>query len=99
MMILPFLSADIYYYIGDSWLAAKYGENPYYTSVQDLQNRGINDEILGKLDYIFNTGANDVYEVTTISNTKVYLPAIKQVIKKVDIKSRKIYVEIMEGLI
>ena len=51
MMILPFLSADIYYYIGDSWLAAKYGENPYYTSVQDLQNRGINDEILDNTGY------------------------------------------------
>ena len=31
-------------YIGDSWLASKYGENPYYTTVQDLQDKGINDE-------------------------------------------------------
>ena len=79
----------------------KLEEDNYY--VKDLIGCDIidikNDEILGKLDYIFNTGANDVYEVTTTSNTKVYLPAIKQVIKKVDIKSRKIYVEIMEGLI
>ena len=46
MMILPFLSSDIYYYIGDSWLCSKYHENPYYTTVKDLQDRGINDEIL-----------------------------------------------------
>ena len=51
MLILPFFSSDIYYYMGDSWLAAKYGENPYYTSVQDLQNRGINDEILDNTGY------------------------------------------------
>lgn len=51
MMILPFLSSDIYYYIGDSWLASKYGENPYYTSVKDLQNSGINDEILNNTGY------------------------------------------------
>ena len=89
-----------YIYISDDTLD-KLEEDNYY--VKDLIGCDIidikNDEILGKLDYIFNTGANDVYEVTTTSNTKVYLPAIKQVIKKVDIKSRKIYVEIMEGLI
>ena len=45
-IILPFLSSDIYYYMGDSWLAAKYDENPYYTTVLDLQKQGINDEIL-----------------------------------------------------
>ena len=51
MIILPYLSSDIYYYIGDSWLAAKYKANPYYTSVTDLQNAGINDEILNNTGY------------------------------------------------
>ena len=46
MLILPFLSSDIYYYIGDSWINAKYNQNPYYTTVKDLQDSGINDEIL-----------------------------------------------------
>ncbi len=57
------------------------------------------DEIIGKVEYIFNTGANDIYEVKRKDNSKVYLPAIKQVIKKVDIEAKKIYVEAMEGLI
>lgn len=57
------------------------------------------DEVVGTLEYVFNTGANDIYEIKRKDNSKVYLPAIKQVIKKVDIKTRKIYVEIMEGLI
>ena len=51
MLTLPTLSSDIYYYIGDSWLSAKYGENPYYTSVNDLQNQGINDTILQNTGY------------------------------------------------
>ncbi len=76
-------------------------EDSYY--VKDLIGLEVIDissnEVFGTLDYVFNTGANDVYEITTTNNTKVYLPAIKQVIKKVDIKARKIYVEIMEGLI
>lgn len=45
-LILPFLSSDVYYYIGDAWLDAKYGENPYYTTVGQLQEAGINDEML-----------------------------------------------------
>lgn len=89
-----------YVYISEDVLD-KLEEDSYY--IKDLIGSEVidikNNEILGTLDYIFNTGANDVYEITTQANTKVYLPAIKQVIKKVDIKTRKIYVEIMEGLI
>lgn len=51
MLILPYLSSDIYYYIGDSWLTAKYNYNPYYTAVSDLQAQGINDEILNNTGY------------------------------------------------
>ncbi len=50
-IMLPFLSSDIYYYIGDSWLSAKYNQNPYYVTVADLQNQGINDEILNNTGY------------------------------------------------
>ncbi len=51
MMILPYLSSDIFYYMGDGWLLAKHKQNPYYTSVADLQNQGINDEILNNTGY------------------------------------------------
>ena len=55
MIILPYLSSDIYYYIGDSWLCSKYHENPYYTTVKDLQDREINDEILNNTGVWKNT--------------------------------------------
>ena len=54
-IMLPILGSDIFYYIGDSWLSAKYGENPYYTTVYDLQQKGINDEILQTTGYWKNT--------------------------------------------
>ena len=54
-MILPMFSSDIFYYIGDSWIAAKYNENPYYTTVKDLQDNNINDEILENTGYWRNT--------------------------------------------
>ena len=75
-------------------------EGTYY--INDILGfcvKTIDNEILGTLNYVFNSGANDVYEVITQDNKKVYLPAIKQVIKKVDIKNKKIYIEIMKGLI
>lgn len=44
--ILFYLMYDIFYYMGDAWLCAEYGENPYYTTVKQLQDRGITDKIL-----------------------------------------------------
>lgn len=75
-------------------------EGSYY--IEDLLGLEIvdmNDNHIGTLKYIWSTGANDVYEVETKEHGNIYLPAIKQVIKKVDIENKKIYVEIMEGLI
>lgn len=49
---------------------------------------------LGKLDDIFNTGANDIYKVG-----EILLPAIKEVIQEIDIENKKIVVHIIKGLI
>ncbi len=76
-------------------------EGYYY--IDDLLGINVIDEktkeIIGTISYVFNTGANDIYEVIRKDNTKVYLPAISQVVKKVDIENKKMYVEIMDGLI
>lgn len=81
-------------------------KNTYY--VADLINLDVyivnsleeisNASYFGKLVYVFNTGANDIYEVKTEKET-VYLPAIKDVILKVDLDEKRIYVKLMEGLI
>ena len=52
------------------------------------------NEFLGKLDDIFNTGANDVYQVG-----KILLPAINDVIKQIDTDNKKIIVHLLKGLI
>ncbi len=51
-------------------------------------------QLLGKLDDIFNTGANDIYQVG-----KILLPAIKDVIKQIDIENKKIIVHLIKGLV
>ena len=79
----------------------KLEEGTYY--IEDLLYSEIIDEetseVIGKLVYVFNTGANDVYEVEREDKSKIYLPAISQVIKQVDIKEKKIFVHLMEGLV
>lgn len=53
----------------------------------------------GKLIDVFQTGANDVYVIKTTVNNEVLIPAIKDVVKDIDIKTKKIVIELMEGLI
>ena len=53
---------------------------------------------IGILKEVFRTGANDVYEIHDNENKSKYIPAIKNVVKSIDIKSKIMIVELMEGL-
>ena len=54
---------------------------------------------LGEVIDVFSTGSNDVYVVKDELGKQVLLPAIKDVIKNVDIENKLITVHLMEGLI
>ena len=56
-------------------------------------------KLLGKVDDIYNTGANDIYVVKDELGKQVLLPGIKEVIKQVDLESEKITVHLIPGLI
>ena len=56
-------------------------------------------KLLGKVDDICNTGANDIYVVKDELGKQVLLPGIKEVIKEVDLESEKITVHLIPGLI
>lgn len=47
--MLPSTSWDVYSYIGNGWVDAHYGENPYYTSVQEVADTYGNDRVTGKV--------------------------------------------------
>ena len=57
------------------------------------------DQHLGMLTNVIETGANDVYEVKFEDGREVLFPAIKQCILNVDMENRKMKVHIMEGLL
>ena len=56
-------------------------------------------ELLGKLEDIYNTGSNDIYVVKNELGKQILLPAIKDVIKEINIENRKIIVHIINGLL
>jgi 16S rRNA processing protein RimM len=56
-------------------------------------------EELGRLTDLIETGANDVYVVTTPDSRELLLPAIPEVIRQVDIPAGIMTVHLLDGLI
>lgn len=54
-------------------------------------------EKLGAIVDIFETGSNDVY-VMKRGSQEVYLPATKEVIKRIDRKAKQMVIHLMDGL-
>lgn len=79
--------------------AVKLSEDSYFivdligVKVESDENR-----ILGTLIDVFSTGSNDVYVVKDEMGKQILLPAIKDVIKQVDIPNKKMIVHLIEGL-
>ncbi len=59
----------------------------------------INNEFIGNIVEVFSTKSNDVYVVKNDLGKEILIPAIKQVIKQVDLDNKKVIIELIEGLI
>lgn len=71
----------------------------YYNDIFDctvLDNK--TGEVLGKIVDIQSPGANDIWLVREDSGKEYWIPNIADVVKKVDVAEKKVYVELMEGL-
>ena len=55
--------------------------------------------LLGKINDVLQPGANDVYVVEDCNKNEVLLPAIPDVIKKIDLEGKKVVVKLLKGLI
>lgn len=78
----------------------KLPEDTYYiVDLIGLEVYTENGELLGKLEDIFSTGSNDVYVVKNSDGKQILLPAIGDVIKNIDLKQKKIVVNLIEGLL
>ena len=77
-------------------------ENEYY--IRDLYDMDVyttEGEYLGKIDDIYFSAANDIYCVKDSEHPEkkeILIPAVENIIKNVDVKERKMTVELYEGL-
>ena len=74
-------------------------EGVYY--IADLIGIDVFDEEghkIGVIADVFNTGANDIYDVKREGQKNLLLPVIDDVVLDVDIENKKVIVHIMEGL-
>jgi 16S rRNA processing protein RimM len=55
--------------------------------------------ILGKLTDVIQTGSNDVYVVMGENKREILIPALKSVVKEINIEAGEIIVSLPEGLI
>ena len=71
----------------------------YYHQLLDLDVIDDTGRPLGRLTEIMETGANDVYVVTSASGTEILLPAIPEVVLDVDLSQKTMRVHLLQGLI
>jgi len=76
----------------------KLSEDEYYwRDIVGLEVVTEDGEILGRIEEILPTGSNDVY-VCIGGEREILLPAIADVIRKIDIKNGRMVVRLLEGL-
>ena len=76
------------------------GEDTYY--IVDLIGLDVysdKNEYLGKIEDVFPTGSNDVYVVKDNLGKQILIPAIVDVVKEVDLKNKKMIINLIPGLI
>ena len=59
----------------------------------------VDDRELGKIVDIMVTGGNDVYVIKTAEGRQALIPAIKQVIKQIDLIRHTMHIDLMPGLL
>ena len=71
----------------------------YYFQLKGLsvydQERGY----LGILQDILETGANDVYSIKSEENGEILIPAIKEVVLRVDLEKKEMRIKLLAGLL
>lgn len=53
---------------------------------------------IGKIGAVFKTGANDVYSITSTNGKEILIPAIKEVVREINVNAGKMVVQLPEGL-
>jgi 16S rRNA processing protein RimM len=70
----------------------------YHYQIMDMDVSAEDGSPLGKVVQILPTGSNDVYVVVSDTGNEILLPAVSQVIREVDLASKRVLVHLIDGL-
>ena len=57
-----------------------------------------NNIFLGKVENVISTGSNDVYVVKNKDKEELFIPAIREVVKNVNLEKKRITIKMVDGL-
>jgi len=81
------------------WDAVRLPKDTFFIcDIVDSEVFDIHGELLGKLYDVLQTGSNDVYVVKN-DTKEILIPALKTVVKEINLQNKKIIVDLPEGLI
>lgn len=74
--------------------------NSYYQhDILGLQVLTLDQHLVGSIVDIIQTGSNDVYVIKTAHGNQILIPAIKDIIKQIDLPRRVMYIDPIKGLL
>lgn len=71
----------------------------YLDEIEGLSVFTTAGEWLGRIEQVIQTGANDVYLVRNRDRKEVLIPALKTVVREIDLGQSKMLVDLPEGLL
>jgi 16S rRNA processing protein RimM len=71
----------------------------YQHDILGLHVLTLEDRDLGIVEDIMQTGSNDVYVIKDSHGKQVLIPAIKQIVKRIDLSTKRIYIDPIRGLL
>ncbi len=71
----------------------------YQHDIIGLLVKTVRGQEIGQITGIMPTGGNDVYEVKSSQGGQILIPAIKEVVKQVDLRRHVVYIDPIKGLL
>ena len=80
--------------------AVKLTKDTYFVfEIIGLEVYNQNNIFLGKVENVISTGSNDVYVVKSKDKEELFIPAIREVVKNIDLEKKRITINMVDGLI
>ncbi len=94
--VLPFVKSKIY--VNENDLTELSEDEFYYHELFDCEVYHGNDYI-GKITDVVNYGASDILVIHNENGKEIMIPFVDDFIKDVDIKNKRINIDVIEGLL